>query len=126
MAFLDLTPEDLIPLDSTLTTAKAEILIADTVARAYGLVPELAEDLTALQASASKAILRKAILRWHQTGSGALVQRSESTGAYSVSETVDTKSSDRAIFTQAELKELRGLFVTAKAFKGKAFSVEMW
>ena len=123
-----LTPDEVIAIDDsgTLTEAKAAILIEDTVSRAIGLVPELEGVLSDNQTRAVKAILRKAILRWHQTGSGAVVQRSESTGSYSASETVDTKSADRALFTQNEIKELRGLFNTdsANSRKGKAFYLE--
>lgn len=127
-----ISPADVLPLDEsgTLTEAKALILIEDVVSRAFGLVPEL-EALSAQgdghKFKAAKGIIRGAVLRAHSAGSGAIVQQSVSAGAYSESQTIDNKQTTRAVFTQSELKELRGLVNTErKAFKGKAFSVEMW
>lgn len=125
----ELAPEEVIMLDDTktLSVAKAEVLIEDVTYRAFGLVPELQGELTELQFKASRAVIRKAVLRAHSAGSGAVTQQSVSTGGFSESQTVDTKQADRAVFTQNELKELRGLFNTErKAFRNRAFSVPMW
>lgn len=125
----EILPEDVIPLDDskTLTEAKALILIEDCTYRAFGLVPELQGELTDLQFKASRGIIRKAVLRAHSAGSGAVTQRSVATGGFSESETVDNKQTDRAVFTQNELKELRGLFnIERKAFKGKAYSINLF
>lgn len=126
--FFELTPDEVIAVDDsgTLSVAKAAILIEDTQSRAVGLVPELAGELTELQFKASRAIIRKAVLRWHQTGSGAVVQQSLTTGSYSESSTLDTKQTDRAIFTQNELKELKNLFPKASTRSGRAFSVDLF
>lgn len=118
---------DILTLDETgLTVAKATLLTEDVLARAMALVPELAGDLLENEMKAAKAILRRVVLRSAQMGSGAVIQRSESNGAYSASETIDSKQTDYGLFMKHEIQELKNLFPSVNPRKGKAFSVEMW
>lgn len=123
---LEINIDDVLALDEsgTLSEAKATILIEDAMARAGALVPELYSELTEPQAKAASAILRRVILRSAQTGSGAVVQQSVSTGGYSESQTIDNKSTDRGLFMKNEIEELKNLFPKANSRKGKAFYLE--
>ena len=118
--------DDVLALDDsgTLTEAKAALLTEDVMARAGALVPELYGELTEPQAKAASAILRRVILRSAQTGSGAVVQQSVTTGAYSESQTIDNKSTDRGLFMKHEIEELKNLFPKANSLKGRAFYLE--
>lgn len=119
--------DDVLAFDDsgTLTEAKAAILIEDAMARASALVPELYGELLEPQAKAASAILRRVILRSAQTGSGAVVQQSVSTGGYSESQTIDNKSTDRGLFMKHEIEELKNLFPKTNSRKGKAFSISL-
>ena len=123
---LEINIDEVLALDEsgTLSETKARILIQDAMARAGALVPELYGELFEPQAKAASAILRRVILRSAQTGSGAVVQQSVSTGGYSESQTIDNKSMDRGLFMKHEIQELKNLFPKANSLKGKAFYLE--
>lgn len=114
MAAVSLTPEDLAPF-AQIDQAKAEAMIADVTARAARVAPCI---LTAdfAHADAAKAVLRGVVLRWHESGSGALT--SESIGEYSYT-TDSRQTSRRSLFWPAEVEELQRLCkedVTSGAF----------
>jgi len=122
---LEITIDDILALDeSGLTEAKAAILIEDAMARAASLVPELLGELTDIQFKSARAILRKVIVRSAQTGSGAVVQQSVSTGSYSEAHTIDNKSTDKGLFMKHEIQELKNLFPPSNSRKGRAFYLE--
>ena len=105
--------------------AKAEAMIEDAEANAILVAPCLVNDegtgpsetLTDNQLNAVKAVLRAAILRWNDAGSGGVVQQT----AGPFSQTVDSRSSKFGRLWPTEIEQLQG--VCASATTGKAFSV---
>lgn len=76
-----ITPADLAPF-ATIDSAKAGAMIADVMASAVRVAPCLRDEtLTDDLAAAAKAILRGALLRWNDQGSGATT--TVTTGAFS-------------------------------------------
>lgn len=104
MALLE--PEDLAPF-ADIESAKAQAMIDDAVATATLVAPCLAdqEAMSELQLAATKAVLRGAILRWNDSGSGALVQQS----AGPFSQTLDTRTSRRGMFWPSEIEQLQDI-----------------
>jgi hypothetical protein len=102
VAAVTLTPEDLEPF-ATISEAKAEAMITDALAMAARVAPcILDEDFE--YADAAKAILRRAIIRWHEAGSGAAVQQT----AGPFSQTIESKPS-RGLFWPSEIEQLQEL-----------------
>ena len=103
-----LTPDDLAPF-ATIEAAKAAAMIADAEAMAGSVAPCLADattPLTQAQIAAVRAVLRRAVLRWHDLGNGAVTQRT--TGPFG--ETVDTsRNSPRGLFWPAEIADLQAV-----------------
>lgn len=112
MAAVTITVEDLAPFAS-IDGAKAQQMIVDAMAMAALDAPcILAPDFE--HEAAAKAIIRAAILRWNDAGSGAFTQRT--TGPFSGS--IDTRIRRDSMFTEGELVSLRRLCTgeTAGAF----------
>jgi hypothetical protein len=74
--------------------------------------------LTVPQSAALKAILRGAILRWNDAGSGA--KSSVTTGPFS--ETIDTTVSRRGMFWPSEITSLQS--ICSDGLSGKVFSID--
>jgi len=107
MAFLtvdDLTP--FAPIDS----AKAAAMIEDAEAMAVLAAPCIsAADFT--NSAAVKAILRGAVLRWNEAGTGAL--SAQAAGPFS--QTLDTRQERRGMFWPSEIVALQNLCPRAGA-----------
>lgn len=115
MALLEVS--DLTPF-ATIDPAKAGAMVADAIALATMVAPCLAgESLTPLQASAAKAILRGAVLRWNDSGSGAVSQ--QTAGPFQMS--IDTKQARRTMFWPSEITELQRI---CKGATGGAFGID--
>ena len=103
-----LTPEDLEPF-AVIEEAKAIAMIEDAMSMAALVAPCLADDseveLKPHQVATVKAILRRAVLRWNDAGTGAIVQ--ESTGPWS--QTVDTTRSSKSLFWPSEVNDLQAV-----------------
>jgi hypothetical protein len=131
MAFI--TPADLSQF-ATIDAAKAAAMIADAESMAIldapclpGLLtapedetPE-AEALRLAKLNAVKAILRGAILRWEDAGSGALQTQQEQTGPFGVQTTVAPQVR-KSMFWPSELEQLQGICSTGE--KGSAFTLD--
>jgi len=109
-----LTAFDLAPF-ATIEDEKAEAMIADALARAARVAPCISEAAFAYP-EAAKAVLRGAILRWNEAGTGVLTQQSAGT----FSQSVDTRQARRSMFWPSEIVELQKLCGTARA---RAFTV---
>jgi hypothetical protein len=83
-------------------------------------VPETAEALALRTAkiAGTKAILRGAILRWNEAGTGAL--SAESAGPWG--QTLDTRVPRKAMFWPSEIEQLQSICSTGDV--GKAFTVD--
>lgn len=96
---------------ATIDPAKAQAMIEDAEAMAVLAAPCLDSDvLTARQLGAVRAILRGAVLRWNETGSGAM--QTQAAGPFSA--TVDTRQERRGMFWPSEIAALRGVCGTVK------------
>lgn len=93
--------EDLEPF-ATIEAAKAEAMIADAVAMAALVAPCITDEDFA-HADAAKAVIRGAILRWHDAGNGAVVQQS----AGPFQQTLDNRQPRRALFWPTEIEALQ-------------------
>lgn len=103
MAAVTLEPSDLTPFAS-IDPVKAQAMIDDALAVAAIYAPCILADDFAFEAAA-KAILRGAILRWHEAGSGATV--TQTAGPFG--QTIDTKQQRRSMFWPSEIDQLRDL-----------------
>jgi hypothetical protein len=99
-----------------LDPAKGQAMIEDALAMAAQVAPCITES-DFEHPGAAKAVIRGAILRWHEAGSGAVTQ----TTSGPFSQTVDSRAFRRGLFTPTELESLRKL--CAGANEG-AFSLD--
>lgn len=97
------TPADLAPF-ATIDATKAAAMIEDALGMAEVVAPCIAEPEFAHR-RAAKAILRGAILRWHEAGAGAATTKTA--GIYG--QTVDTRQPRKAMFFPSEIDQLRKL-----------------
>lgn len=100
-SFLDV--DDLAPF-ATIESAKAAAMIEDAEAMALLAAPCIAADGFAY-GTAVKAILRGAVLRWNDSGSGAL--QSQTAGPFG--QTLDTRQERRGMFWPSEITALQNL-----------------
>ncbi|MBP2211089.1 hypothetical protein JOJ87_001433 [Rhodococcus ruber] len=117
MAAVAMTVDDLIPFAPTIDEAKAALMIEDAIATASVVAPCILED-TFVHEAAAKAIIRGAILRWNDSGNGAVV--SQAAGPYS--QTIDTRVNRRSMFYPSEITDLQRLCQAYK--RGRAFTVD--
>lgn len=117
MAALVLYPADLVTFAPDLDPAKASEMIEDAMALAERIAPCIVTEDFAY-AKAAKAILRGAILRWHEAGTGATVQQS----AGPFSQSIDTKQQRRGMFWPAEIEQLQDLCKGVEV--GGVFSID--
>ncbi len=116
MPAVTITPADLAPF-ATIETEKADAMIADALALAALVAPCItSEDFT--YDAAAKAIIRGAILRWNDSGSGAFSQ--VTTGPFGAA--TDTRTTRKGMFLPSELDDLKAL--CSEGGSGKAFSVD--
>lgn len=105
MATVTLTPVDLEAF-ATIDEMKAQAMIDDALAMATLVAPCLTDDsLTADQAAAAKAVIRRAILRWNDAGTGAMTQ--QGAGPFQVS--FDTRQKHTNLFWPTEITQLQEL-----------------
>ncbi|WP_016895960.1 hypothetical protein [Mycobacteroides abscessus] len=109
MPAVQIATSDLAPF-ATIPEGKATAMIADAMAMALLVAPCLDDpQLTDKKAAAAKAIIRGAILRWHEAGSGALSQKQQSAGPFAQSETYDTRQIRRAMYWPSEIEQLQSI-----------------
>lgn len=102
MAAVTLTVEDLTPFAS-IAEPKAQAMIDDVLALAARVAPcILTEEFE--YAAAAKAILRGAVLRWNDTGSGAV--QSQTAGPFG--QTI-TPAPRKSTFWPSEIQDLQAL-----------------
>ena len=119
-----LDPVDLAPF-ATIPEAKALAMIADAEAMAVSVAPCLVsgDPMTSEQVAAVRAILRRAVLRWHETGTGMVTQQSAGPFQQSID---TTRSAPRGLFWPSEITELQGICqqVTGATGGRGAFSID--
>lgn len=95
--------------------AKAQLMIDDATAMAVMAAPCLeTSELSLNQLNAVRAILRGAVLRWNESGTGAV--QTQAAGPFSA--TLDTRQQRRGMFWPSELTQLQNVCggSTASAF----------
>jgi hypothetical protein len=110
-------PEDLEPF-ATIDLAKAEAMIEDAMAMAALVAPCITEETFTYDAAAL-AIIRGAILRWNEAGSGAFQQ--QTTGPFGV--TLDTRQARRGMYWPSEIEALQKLCLDGTIDRG-AFTID--
>jgi len=117
--------DDLLAFSPGIDPVKAASMIEDAEALAVLAAPCLAAEpsvtqpaLTAGQMAAVKAILRGAILRWDEAGSGAL--QSQTAGPFG--QQLDTRQARRSMFYPSEIAQLRD--VCGGTSPSGAFSID--
>lgn len=103
-----LDASDLSPF-AEIEAAKAEAMIEDAEAMALLAAPCIAADDFAY-GTAVKAILRGAVLRWNDSGSGAL--QAQTAGPFG--QTLDTRQERRGMFWPSEIVALQSLCADAQ------------
>lgn len=117
-----LTPDDLAPF-AEIDEAKARAMIADAEATAATVAPCITEDEfinNAVREAYVKSVIRGAVLRWHESGTGAFQQ--QTAGPFTVG--MDTRQQRRGMFFPSEIEQLQD---ACKRFRGQtsqAFSVD--
>lgn len=117
MAAVTLTPADLDPF-ADIAYDKATAMIDDALALAARVAPCITE-ATFEHEAAARAILRGAILRWHEAGSGAFQQ--QTAGPFGIG--IDTRQQRRGMFWPSEITQLQDLCRDAD-LQGQAFTVD--
>ena len=116
---LVLTPADLKNF-ATIAEAKAKDMIDDAVGTAFIHAPcILADDFAPAKRKAAKAIIRGAILRWNEAGTGAIKTQS----SLSYAQTVDDRQPRKVMFFPSELDALRRI-CRGDDDTGGAFSID--
>lgn len=98
-----LSADDLAPF-AVIDEAKAQAMVTDALALAARVAPCITSD-EFTEVAAARAILRGAVLRWHEAGSGAF--QSQTAGPFAV--THDTRQARRSMFWPSEIAELQAL-----------------
>lgn len=106
MAAVFIEPEDLAPF-AEIPAAKAEAMIDDALAMARLAAPCIDDDDFAHPAAA-KAIIRGAILRWNEAGTGVRTQVAETIGPFVTSEAYQ-QPQRRSLFWPTEIDQLKKL-----------------
>lgn len=116
MAATILTVEDLAKIQPDIDRQRAQEFIDDALALAVLVAPCLAEP-SAEVIPAAKAILRGAVLRWYEAGTGVVTQQT----AGPFSQTVDTSRTRRNQFFPNEIMQLQK--ICKESTRGAAFTV---
>lgn len=113
-----LTPADLEPF-TEIDDEKAQAMIADAIAMASQVAPCILTDefgADPARLAQARAILRGAVLRWNEAGTGAVTQQT----AGPFQQTVDNRADRRGMFWPTEIAALKEL---CPAVSGAAFQL---
>ena len=118
-----LVPDDLTAF-ADIDPAKAALMIEDAEAMAALAAPCLSTpefQSDEARVAAVRAILRGALIRWHEAGSGVVTQQS----AGPFAQTLDTRQQRRGMFWPSEIAQLRDICsALSGASSGKAYTVD--
>jgi len=110
-----LTPDDL-EVFASINFDKAQAMIDDADAMALLIAPCISSPGFAY-GPAVKAVLRGAVLRWNEAGTGALQQ--QTSGPFG--QTLDTRQERRGMFWPSEIVQLQSLCATG----GSAYTLSL-
>lgn len=103
MPAVTVTPDDLAPF-ATIDPVKAQAMIDDALALAARAAPCIL-DADFAYPDAARAIIRGAVLRWNDSGSGAVTQQT----AGPFNQSIDTRTTRKSMFWPSEITELQRL-----------------
>lgn len=103
-----ITPEEILVFNPDIPMDRVELLLRDGLALAANAAPCILDDDFAF-GDAAAAIIRGAILRWADSGSGALSSSQSSAGPFSQTQSYDTRQARRSLFFPSEITELQKL-----------------
>lgn len=118
---LTIDPAEVLAFNPDLDSEVVGILIRDGLAMARRVAPCI-DDEGFPYADAAVAIIRSAVLRWAESGSGGVASESNTAGPFSFSQTFDNRVTRRSLFFPSELRELEALCATSR--RGKAFAFD--
>jgi len=116
-----LTTSDLAPF-ADIDEAKAQAMIDDVMALAARVAPCIVED-DFKYPDAAKAVLRRAVLRWNDAGSGVVTQEQQTAGSFSTGRSYDNKQTSKGTFWPADIAQLQDLCRDSNTERS-AFSVD--
>jgi hypothetical protein len=111
MAVPFLIVDDLQVFSPDIDPVKAQGMIDDATAMAVLAAPCI-NDAGFTNTDAVRAILRRAILRWNDAGSGAL--SAQTAGPFG--QTIDTRQPQRGMFWPSEIQQLQSLCVSGSSY----------
>lgn len=114
MTAVSIGPEDLEPF-ADIPVAKAQAMIADALAMAKLVAPCIIE-VGFEHPEAALAIIRGAILRWNEAGTGVKTSYSETVGPFGHSESYQ-QPQRRALFWPSEIDQLKKLCADSSSSK---------
>jgi hypothetical protein len=114
-----ITITDLLPFCPGLQQDKADAMIVDAMAMARLVAPCIDDDDFPHTAAAT-AIIRGAIIRWHESAQGELTGRT----ALGFSQTLDTRVPRRAMYWPSEIEQLQKLCSDPADDNDKAYSYD--
>lgn len=118
MAAVSLTYEDITPFVPDIDRARCEATISDALALAALVAPCItAADFASPEAA--RAILRGAVVRCAESGSGAVQQQT----AGPFAQTIDTRQQRRGMFWPSEIEQLQSLCADPSA-SAAAYSID--
>lgn len=109
MVAVVVAPDDFAYWDLAVTAERLADMIDDAMATAVMHAPCLAGDVSAATAGAVKAIIRGAIVRWVDSGSGAY--QTLTAGPFGAG--MDTRQQRLAMFLPSEVQQLKELCAAA-------------
>lgn len=109
---LRIDPDEVLAFNPDLDRRVVDILIRDGLAMARMVAPCIDDD-EFVYGDAATAIIRSAVLRWAESGSGAVTTEQDTAGAFSHQVVYDTRSARRSLFFPSEIKKLEALCSTA-------------
>jgi hypothetical protein len=114
---------DLSPLAPSLTQAQADLYIDDIEAQAEVEAPCIVADGFE-HGAAVKSILRQAVLRWHRAGEGGVASEQNTTGSFTHTQSLDTRTFGEGRLFTGEVRRLKALCRTSSTGgRRRAFTV---
>ena len=114
---LTVSVDEVLLFNPELDRQAVTILARDGLAMARRVAPCI-DDESFPHVDAAKAIIRSAVLRWAESGSGGVSSEQNTAGPFSHTVSFDNRSTRRSLFYLLEIKELEGLCASARGRVG--------
>ncbi|STC97566.1 hypothetical protein [Corynebacterium renale] len=117
---LAIQPSEVLAFNDKLDPDVVDILIRDGLAMARRVAPCIDEP-GFVHSDAAVAIIRGAVLRWAESGSGGISSQQQTAGPFGQTTSFDNRQTRRSLFFPSEIKELEALCSDSKR---KAFAFD--